>query len=100
MHQKSKKYSKKREWGSYEWVRFSEFFSNNPKYNDKPFYVFDTIEPEDVKQGNCDNCHLLAALSGLAERDLGAKSKTGEQSKSVQSLLVTKKINKAGCYAV
>ena len=35
-------------------------------FKGEKFYLFKNIEPEDVKQGNIDNSHLMATLSGLA----------------------------------
>lgn len=51
--------------------------------------------------GNIDNCHIMATISGLAERDIlettGVKSMKG---KTVGEIFLTKEINKAGCYPI
>lgn len=87
-HQQLKK---KQDWEKYEWVRSADLFPN------EEYALFNVIEPEDVKQGNIDNCELLATISGLAERDSTAGKKAG---KALRDLFLTKKLNDAGCYAL
>ena len=90
-------------WETYQWFRVGEYFG------EEPFCLFDTIEPEDVKQGNLDNCELMATLSGLAERDMmeeasaptaGTKGKPGKRGKTVRELFLVQEVNDAGCYAL
>jgi len=86
-----KQLKKKEEWEKYEWVRSAELFP------DEDYSLYNVIEPEDVKQGNIDNCELLATLSGLAERDSTAGKKAG---KMLRDIFLTKNLNDAGCYAL
>ena len=81
-HFKAKKYNKKKVWNEYVWIRAGDHFGGKE-------YLFDTIEPEDVKQGNADNCHLLATLSGLAERDMDADTETKAPGKTVRDIFIT-----------
>ena len=83
--ERDKKGAKKSQWEGYEWMRASEFFGEGE------FCLFNVIEPEDVKMGNTDNCHLMATLSGLAERDLkGEKRGKGRPSaKTVREIFIT-----------
>ena len=66
-----------------------------------------------MKQGNLDNCDLMATLSGLAERDLmaeasrptaGTKGKKGNKlakmGRTVREMFLTQEVNSAGCYAL
>ena len=86
---------KKSQWEGYEWMRASEYFGEGE------FCLFNVIEPEDVKMGNTDNCHLMATLSGLAERDLnGEKGGKGRSAKTVREIFLTKEANDACCYAM
>ena len=48
-------------WGDYEWKRPSEVFG------DGNFSLYDKIEPNDIKQGECGDCYFLSSLSSLAE---------------------------------
>ena len=58
-------------------------------------------KPEDVKQGNLDDCTFLATLSGIAERDMLAEtSKLSLAGASVREMFLTQVVNTAGCYAV
>lgn len=91
-HSKAGIWKKKAVWNKYEWVRASEHFEELILYHD--------IEPDDVKQGNCDNCYILATLSGMAERDLEADTEGGTTGKTVAEIFITKEVNTAGCYAL
>jgi hypothetical protein len=82
-HQKAGKLQKKKIWNEYKWIRASHFF-NGAKY-----CLFDSIEPEDVKQGNIDNCHLMATMSGIAERDMEAEYEEKKPGKSVRNIFIT-----------
>lgn len=93
-HAQAEKKELKRKWEDYTWMRASEFF------NFEKFCLFKSIEPEDVKQGNCDNAHLLATLAGLAERDMTVDAGKSAPGKCVRDLFITRKINAAGCYAM
>jgi hypothetical protein len=74
-------------------VRAGDYFEGN-------LTLFNNIEPDDIKQGNCDNCYILATLSGLAERDLEADTESKLLGKTVRDIFITKEVNKAGCYAM
>lgn len=63
-HQQANERKSKAIWNEYTWMRASEYFGS------LDFCLYKTIEAEDVKQGNIDNCYLMAVLSALAERDL------------------------------
>ena len=43
---------------------------------------------------------MLATLAGLAERDMFADTANASPGKTVRELFLTKKVNKAGCYAM
>ena len=62
--------------------------------------LFNNIEPDDVKQGNVDNCYIMATFSGMAERDLEADTEGKISGKTIRELFLTQEINKAGCYAM
>ena len=51
--------------------------------------------------GNIDNCHIMATISGLAERDVlsatGIKSMKG---KTIGDIFLTQEVNTCGCYAL
>ena len=51
--------------------------------------------------GNIDNCHIMATISGLAERDVlevtGVKKMKG---KTIRDMFLTQKVNTAGCYPI
>ena len=55
--------SRRAKWTGFQWARASTFFEG------QDFCVFHCISPEDVKQGNIDNCQFMGALSGLAADD-------------------------------
>lgn len=95
-HQDAAKLEKRKVWNEYTWMRASEYFESAGQ----SYHLFQTIEPEDVKQGNLNNCHLLATLSGLAERDVDQDLSGTNPGKTVRDLFVTKRVNKAGCYAL
>jgi hypothetical protein len=63
-HRLGHKVKKKAVWETYEWIRISDYFGEGN------YVLWNTIEPEDIKMGNIDNCGLMATLSGLAERDI------------------------------
>ena len=66
------------------WKRASQM-SNGEEYK-----VFqDTIDPNDILQGNLGNCYYLSALSAIAEFN-----------QRIKQIFVTTEVNKAGCYAV
>jgi hypothetical protein len=99
-HRDALKLSKKRLWNEYEWMRVSDYFEQS-NLKSRKFCVFDKIEPEDVKQGNLDDCTFLATLSGIAERDMLAEtSKLSLAGASVREMFLTQVVNTAGCYAV
>ena len=99
---------RKGKWSGYTWTRMSKFFEGE-KYS-----VSKVIEPEDVKQGNLDNTQLMACLSGMAAQDVSKYMAMKEDGKKVSKIkkeivddmrgigtvLLTKKINKAGIYAL
>ena len=51
--------------------------------------------------GSCNNCYAFAALSGIAEA-LTTEKDYAEEDKGerITSKFITKKVNKAGCYAL
>lgn len=92
-HKQDEKFQKKAVWKDYTWVRASEIFNND-------LVLFNNIEPDDVKQGNVDNCYIMATLSGMAERDLEADSESKVTGKTIHEIFITQEINTAGCYAM
>ena len=47
-------------WKRFEWRRPNEIFQDE-------YYLFEGIDPGDIKQGLLGNCYFLSALSALAE---------------------------------
>ena len=43
------------------WYRPEVFFKN------KPYKVYDEIQPDDIEQGQLGDCYYLAAISAIAE---------------------------------
>lgn len=110
-HSKYKVLSKKKAWEDLVWMRASEYYaSENFLGKIKEPVMFDNIEPEDVRMGECENCWLCATLSGLAERDLDEERtrdsfsdvhfNSSSDEKSVLSIFLTRQVNRAGCYAM
>ena len=64
------------------WRRPQDFFKGE-------FKLFDTIEPNDIKQGKLGDCWFMCALSSLAERP-----------ELVERLFITKTTNEQGFYQV
>jgi hypothetical protein len=66
-------------------------------FKGKKFKLFDGLDPNDIIMGSCNNCYLLAALSGMAES-------TGDDeinfSSRIFNKFLTQDKNKAGCYAI
>ena len=51
--------------------------------------------------GGCNNCYAFAALSGIAEaRDEENNLDENEKGRRIRERFLTKKVNKAGCYAI
>jgi len=48
-------------WASYVWKRPSEI------YGEGNFSLYNKIDPNDIKQGECGDCYYLSSLSSLAE---------------------------------
>lgn len=53
--------SRVKKWETYVWKRPSEVFGEGN------FYLYDNIDPSDIKQGDCGDCYFLSGLSSLAE---------------------------------
>lgn len=70
-------------WESFVWKRPCEV------YGEGNFTLWDTIEPNDISQGDCGDCYFLSSLSSLAE--------TPDR---IKKIFTTKALNKAGCYAI
>ena len=73
------------EWETLCWKRPKDVYGKQ----NIPFTIFETIGPNDVKQGRCGDCYFLASLSSLAEYP-----------DRVKNIFITKEVNEAGCYAV
>ena len=56
----SKELTKER-WKKFQWKRASDY------YGPGNFQLFDGVDPGDILMGGCNNCYMLAALSGIAE---------------------------------
>ena len=70
--------------------RFETFVWKRPsEVWDGPFSVYDTIEPDDMKQGILQDCYFASALSSIAEYP-----------ERIRKMFLTKEVNSAGCYAV
>ena len=72
-----------RRWATYCWKRPSEV------YGPRGYKLFDTIDPNDIKQGNCGDCYFLSSISSLAE-----------EPSRIKRIFLQNDINRAGCYAV
>jgi calpain-15 len=72
-----------KKWETFVWKRPREVWGEG-KYK-----VFDNINPNDIKQGQCGDCYFLSSVASLAEYP-----------ERVQALFLTKEVNKAGCYAM
>jgi hypothetical protein len=68
-----------------KWLRPHEIF----KCDYTEIKLFDTIDPNDIKQGQLGNCYFLATLSALAEFP-----------ERVKRIFTTLKTNKFGAYSV
>jgi hypothetical protein len=53
------------------------------------FSMFDSIEPSDIKQGDCGDCYFLSGLASLAENP-----------ERIKKIFLTQEVNEAGCYAM
>ena len=69
-------------WETFTWKRPREVYGNN-------YAIYNTISPNDIKQGYCGDCYFLSAIASLAENP-----------DRVKLMFITKEINKAGCYAI
>ena len=69
----------RQDWKKFSWKRPEEFYNGN-------IFVFDTIEPNDIAQGELGDCYFLCSLAALAEFP-----------KRVENVLVSKQYNKQGC---
>ena len=65
-----------------QWRRAVDFFAGD-------FKIFDTIEPNDIKQGKLGDCWFMCALASLAERP-----------ELVERLFITKEKSEHGFYQV
>jgi hypothetical protein len=51
--------------------------------------------------GNIDNCHIMATISGLAERDqLSATGIKSMKGKTIGDIFLINKVNAACCYPI
>lgn len=50
-----------RKWETYVWKRPSEV------YGEGNYTLYDNIDPNDIKQGECGDCYFLSGLASLAE---------------------------------
>ena len=50
----------KEKWMKFDWKRASDYYNGD-------FKIFDNVDPSDIIMGSCNNCYMLAALSGIAE---------------------------------
>jgi len=63
-------------WQGLVWKRPEEV------YGDGNFVLYNTIGPNDIKQGKCGDCYFLSSISSLAE-----------YSDRVERIFITKKVN-------
>jgi hypothetical protein len=49
------------DWRDYEWKRPVDV------YGEGNYSLYDKIDPNDIKQGQCGDCYFLSCLSSLAE---------------------------------
>lgn len=73
------------EWDNLVWKRPKDVYGER----NIPFKLFETIGPNDVKQGKCGDCYFLSSVSSLAEYP-----------ERVKNIFITQEVNEAGCYAV
>eukprot|EP00357_Protocruzia_adherens_P011223 CAMPEP_0115030694 /NCGR_PEP_ID=MMETSP0216-20121206/37993_1 /TAXON_ID=223996 /ORGANISM="Protocruzia adherens, Strain Boccale" /LENGTH=823 /DNA_ID=CAMNT_0002408007 /DNA_START=44 /DNA_END=2515 /DNA_ORIENTATION=+ len=71
------------------WRRPVEFFEGDDNGNKNIDVFFETIEPNDIKQGALGDCWFMSALASLAERPA-----------LVERLFITKEYNQNGVYRV
>ena len=51
--------------------------------------------------GSCNNCYMLAALSGIAEAHESEKDADEDQKgQRIKDNFLTQEVNDAGCYAI
>lgn len=68
-----------RNWSKYVWRRASDIFSE--------FDIFlNSIEPNDIRQGQLGDCYLLSSLSSLAEREHLVRKLFQPEKKSLHGL--------------
>lgn len=65
------------------WKRPSEV------YGEDNFSLYNTVDPDDIKQGYAGDCYFLSSLASLAEFP-----------ERIKNIFKVKEVNKAGCYAV
>ncbi|KAL4468366.1 hypothetical protein ABPG72_012260 [Tetrahymena utriculariae] len=73
-------------WSQITWLRPKDFLKLSPGEQIK---LFDTIEPNDIKQGILGDCYFLSSLSSLAEREM-----------LIKRLFETKTYQENGLYAI
>ena len=74
-----------REWETLVWKRPKEVYGEQGI----PFTIYESVKPNDIKQGKCGDCYFLSSLSALAEYP-----------ERIEKIFLTKEVNEAGCYAV
>jgi hypothetical protein len=67
------------------WKRPHEIF----KTEYENIYIFDNIEPADIRQGYLNSCYLLSVLASLAEYP-----------ERIMSIFMNKRVNPHGCYGI
>jgi calpain-15 len=75
--------SRVKKWETLTWLRPRDVYGRGN------YALFDSIDPSDIKQGDCGDCYFLSGLASLAESP-----------DRVRSLFLTQELNEAGCYAL
>ena len=70
------------------WKRASEY------YGPGNFKIFDGVDPGDIVMGSCNNCYMLAALSGIAEAHESEKDADEDQKgQRIKDNFLTQEVN-------
>jgi hypothetical protein len=75
--------AEKEAWESFDWERPIDV------YGAGNFTIFNSISPNNIRQGFCGDCSFLSSISSLAENP-----------DRIKKIFLTHEVNDAGCYAL